>query len=264
MVAYAGKPDRAGAVIRPECVVLPTPAALAGEAARRFVAAGRQAIADRGHFAVVLAGGSTPAGLYRLLAAPPYRDQVDWSRTYVYFGDERCVPPDHPDSNYRMARETLLDVAPIPAGNVFRMAGELSPDEAARRYAALLRRNFSLRGGARPRFDLILLGMGDDGHTASLFPGMPALAEARRLVVGSDVPGYVRPAVSRVTLTYPVLNAARGVLFLVAGANKVAAVAAVLAGPEPPEPLPARRARPRQGRLTWLLDAAAAAGLRDR
>ena len=250
-------------MMKPEIAVLPTPAALAEEAARRFAAIARQAVDDRGLFTVALAGGSTPAGLYRLLAQPPYRDQVDLLRTFVYFGDERCVPPDHPDSDYRMARETLLDAAPIPAANIFRMAGELPPDVAARDYAAILRRNFHLRGRARPRFDLILLGMGDDGHTASLFPDMPALEEKGRLVVGSNVPGYVRPAVPRVTLTFPVINAARQVLFLVTGANKVAAARAVLTGPEPPDPLPARRVRPVHGQLTWLMDEAAAAALKD-
>jgi 6-phosphogluconolactonase len=246
----------------PEVVVLPDPAALAQEAARRFVEAACQAIVERGHFTVALAGGSTPTGLYRLLAQCPYRDQIEWYRTFTYFGDERCVPPDHPDSNYHAAREALLASGSIPAANVFRMAGELGPDAAARAYAAILRRNFDLTGPARPCFDLILLGMGDDGHTASLFPGMPALMERRRPVVGSEVPGYVRPAVSRVTLTLPAINAARQVLFLVAGASKAAALAAVLTGHEPADPLPARRVRPAVGGLTWLLDQAAAAGLR--
>jgi 6-phosphogluconolactonase len=245
----------------PEIVVLPNPAAVAEEAARRVVALAQQAVAERGRFSLALAGGSTPAALYRLLARPPLSDQVDWARTALYFGDDRCVPPDHPDSNDRMARETLLDAAPIPAANVFRIAGESGPDDAAKAYAATLRRTFGLRGSARPRFDLILLGMGDDGHTASLFPGMPALAERRRLAVGSAVPGYVRPAVPRVTLTFPVLNAARQVLFLVAGASKAAAVRGVLTGPEPADPLPARRVQPTDGGLTWLLDEAAAAGL---
>jgi 6-phosphogluconolactonase len=246
----------------PEVVVLPDPAALAQEAARRFIEAACQAIVERGHFTVALAGGSTSTGLYRLLAQRPQRDPIEWSRTFIYFGDERCVPPDHPDSNYHAAREALLASGAIPTANVFRMAGELGLDAAARAYAAILRRNFDLTGSARPCFDLILLGMGDDGHTASLFPGMPALMERRRLVVGSEVPGYVRPAVSRVTLTLPVINAARSVMFLVAGANKAPAVRAVLTGSAPSAPLPARRVQPVQGALIWLLDQAAAAGLR--
>ncbi len=245
----------------PEVVILPDPAGLAEEGARRFVAAAAGAIAARGQFNVALAGGSTPAGLYRALASPPYRDQVDWRWVFVYFGDERCVPPDHPDSNYRMARETLLDHVLLPRANVFRMAGELPPQEAADSYTRILREDFRIHGGSLPRFDLILLGMGDDGHTASLFPGMAALAERWRLVVATEVPAYVRPAVARVTLTLPFLNAAAQVMFLVAGAAKMEAVRAVLTGPAPADLLPARRVRPRNGRLVWLLDEAAAAAL---
>jgi len=247
---------------KPELIILPSPAALAEEAARRFIDSARQAIDENGQFIVVLAGGSTPTGLHSLLAQPPYREQVEWSRTFVYFGDERCVPPDHPDSNYRAARETLLDHVPVPQAHVFRIHGEMPPVTAARAYALLLRRNFGLRGAARPHFDLLLLGMGDDGHTASLFPGMPALEERRRLVVASGVPHYVRPAVSRVTLTLPVLNAAKRIQFLVTGANKITALRAVLTGREPDTPLPARRVRPAQGELTWLVDEAVAKGLR--
>ncbi|OIO98460.1 MAG: 6-phosphogluconolactonase [Anaerolineae bacterium CG2_30_64_16] len=244
-----------------EIHVLPDPDALAQEAGRRFIASASAAISASGQFNVVLAGGSTPAGLYRLLAQAPCRDKVDWSRTFVYFGDERCVPPDHPDSNYRMARETLLDHVPLPSANIFRMPGELDPVAAAAIYAAVLRQDFRTHGLGRPRFDLILLGMGADGHTASLFPGMPALGERWRLVTATAVPADVHPAVPRITLTLPVLNAGREVLFLGAGANKAEAVRAVLAGPKPAEPLPARRVRPRTGTLTWLLDEAAAAGL---
>jgi 6-phosphogluconolactonase len=162
-----------------------------------------------------------------------------------------------------MVQEALLACTPLPPANVFRMAGELPPETAARTYAQVIRRNFRLRGTARPSFDLILLGMGDDGHTASLFPGMPALDEHRRLVVGSDVPAYVRPAVPRITFTFPVLNAARNVLFLVTGANKATAVRAVWGNRQPGEPLPAARVQPVNGRLVWLLDSAAAAGLRS-
>jgi 6-phosphogluconolactonase len=246
-----------------ERVVLPDAAVLTQEAARRFLTIAHDAIAQWGAFAVALAGGSTPASLYRLLTAAPFVHEIDWPHTFIYFGDERCVPPDHPDSNFRMAQEALLARVPLPTANVFRMAGELPPDVAAQAYAQIIRRNFRLRGAARPRFDLTLLGMGDDGHTASLFPGMPALDEHRRLAAGSAVPVYVRPAVPRVTLTLPVLNASRNVLFLVTGSGKAAAVCAVLQGPEPNEPLPARRVQPAQGRLVWLLDSSAAAGLRS-
>jgi len=240
---------------------LPDLAALAQEAGRRFIASASTAISTSERFNVMLAGGSTPAGLYRLLAQTPDCEKVDWSRTFIYFGDERCVPPDHPDSNYRMARETLLDHVPLPPANIFRMAGELEPEVAAATYQRDLRQVFGLTGYGRPRFDLILLGMGADGHTASLFPGSIALAERRRSVVATAVPAGVHPAVRRITVTFPVLNAGWEVLFLVAGANKAEAVRAVLTGPPPAEPLPARRVRPRRGTLTWLLDEAAAGGL---
>lgn len=248
---------------KPEIVILSDPAALAQEAARRFILMAQEAAAERGQFTAALAGGATPAGLYRLLATRPFVDQVPWLHTFVFFGDERCVPPDHPDSNYRMARETLLDRVPLPPSHVFRMAGEQPPHTAAQSYARILHRHFQLVGAARPRFDMIVLGMGDDGHTASLFPGMPALDERRRLVVGSEVPTYVRLAVPRVTLTLPVLNAGRSVLFLVAGASKAATVRDVLTGPIPDDPPPARRVQPIHGQLTWLLDTAASAGLRS-
>lgn len=282
---------------RAEIVTAADPAALAAAAAQRFAASAAAAMKARGRFTVALAGGSTPAALYRLLSQAPYRGQVDWSRTLVFFGDERCVPPEHPWSNYRMARETLLDHVPLPPENIYRMAGERAPEDAAADYARALRRAFGLRGAARPQFDLILLGMGDDGHTASLFPGTAALMERRRLVVALVPPGYVQPAIPRITLTLPVLNAARHVMFLVAGANKAEKVRAVLGagqiadanrpdlpdmafssasrisehperrsaavrGPQSKDaPFPAALVRPTAGNLTWLLDRAAASSL---
>lgn len=254
-------------MFNPFVEIHPDPPALAVAAAQYFSRAAAAAIAARGRFTVALAGGSTPAGLYRLLGEPTWAAQVDWGRTLVFFGDERCVPPDHPWSNYRMARETLLAAVPLPAANIYRVAGELEPATAAATYAAALRRAFGLRGAGRPTFDLILLGMGDDGHTASLFPGMPALDERRRIVVASAVPDYVQPAVSRVTLTFPVLNAARHVIFLVAGASKAEKVRAILGNLRTDHPersaaeskdLPAGRVQPTHGALTWLLDGAAA------
>ncbi len=258
----------------PDIVVLPDPAAVAEEAARRFVALAAQAVQARGRFTVALAGGTTPGALYHLLARLPYRNQIAWERTLIFFGDERCVPPDHPWSNYRMAQEALLAHVPVPAGNIYRMAGELPSESAAAGYAGLLRQVFHLRGTARPRLDLILLGMGEDGHTASLFPDMPALQERRRLVVATQVPEYVQPPVARITLTLPVLNAACHVMFLVTGANKAGKVGAIL-GPGPLESapesrscvksrdrgrqvFPAGRVQPTHGVLTWLLDRAAA------
>lgn len=257
----------------PDIVVLPDPAGIAEEAARRFVALAAQAVQARGRFTVALAGGSTPAALYGLLSRPPYREQVPWERTLIFFGDERCVPPDHPWSNYHMARKTLLDHVPVPPEHIYRMAGELPPGAAAAGYAALLRQAFHLRGAARPQFDLILLGMGEDGHTASLFPDMPALQERRRLVVATQVPEHVQPPVARITLTLPVLNAACHVMFLVTGAGKAEKARAVL---EPMslesasesrlhaesrglgrQAFPAARVQPTHGTLTWLLDRAA-------
>ena len=255
-------------ILRSECTFLPEiviardAALLATDAAGRFVAVAQDAVKKRGHFAVALAGGSTPAALYRLLAQGPFRDEVNWGCTSIYFDDERCVPPDHPDSNYRMAREALLDHVPIPKANIHRMPAELAPQDATAAYSSVLRREFDLRGSARPRLDLILLGMGDDGHTASLFPGMPALEERRKLVAATPAPPYARPAVPRLTLTLPVLNAACCVVFLVSGASKAGAVAhALLSGPDSGDPVPARRVCPREGSLVWLLDEAAAAGM---
>lgn len=257
-----------------EAVVLPDPAGVAEEAARRFVACAAQAIQARGRFTVALAGGSTPAVLYDVLSRPPYREQVAWEQTLIFFGDERCVPPDHPWSNYRMAREALLDRIPVPPANIYRMSGELPPETAAARYVAALRRAFHLRGAARPRFDLILLGMGEDGHTASLFPGMSALQERRRLVVATPVPEYVKPPVARITFTLPVLNAAHQVMFLVVGAGKAEKARVILkdqviasahegsrrkgSRDVGRQALPASQVRPVNGMLTWLLDRAAA------
>ena len=249
------------ATTRPEVHVSPDSAALAREAADRFVAAARAATAARGRFTVALSGGSTPKALYQLLAAPPYRDEVDWRKVYVTCGDERCVPPDDDESNYRLAREALLDHVPIPGDQVRRMPGELPDyDAAARAYESTLRRLFGLAPDSRevPRFDLIYLGLGTDGHTASLFPGSPALHERERLVVA---PYVEQLGAHRLTLTPPVLNAAREVTFLVAGREKAAIVREVLRSPRDVDRLPAQVVAPTDGRLTWLLDAAAAAEL---
>lgn len=248
-----------------ETVIRTDAQSVASEAAKRIIVSARQALAARSGFAFVLAGGSTPRLLYELLASSEYVDRVDWPRVKVYFGDERCVPPDHEWSNYAMARPILLDRVPLPPQNVHRIAGELPPDEAARAYAATIAATLAPEEPALPRFDLILLGMGDDGHTASLFPGMPALRERRAWVAGTRVPEYVRPQVSRVTLTLPVLNAAREVLFMVTGNAKAEPVRRVLRDAEH-DPvaaaLPAAQVLPRDGRLTWLLDAQAASSLR--
>lgn len=208
---------------------------------------------ERGRFTLALSGGSTPRRLYRLLAP----DDVDWSRVELFFGDERCVPPDHADSNYRMVREALLERVPIPAANVHRMRGELGADEAAHAYELELRAAFRLGPKDLPRFDLVLLGLGTDGHTASLFPGTSALDERERLVAPGRSPGA--SADDRVTLTFPVLNAAAAVAFVVAGSEKAAVVAALSSGGDAAGALPASRVRPGDGRVIWMLDHAAAA-----
>jgi 6-phosphogluconolactonase len=203
---------------------------------------------------VALAGGSTPRSLYRLLADDkgPYRTRVPWESTHVFFGDERMVPPDDPDSNARMAFESLLRHVPVPGEQVHRIRGENpDPDRAAEEYEEMLRVTFRLAGREEPRFDLVLLGLGADGHTASLFPGDLALRETVRLAVPSTAP---LPPSARVTLTLPVLNAASSVLFLVTGASKSPAVQRVRRG----EDLPAARVRPQNGSLLWLCDRAAA------
>ena len=236
------------------------PAALARLAASEVAARAEAAVASRGRFTVALAGGTTPARLHALLADPgePFRARIAWERTQVFFGDERHVGPDHPDSNYGAARATLLGRVPLPPGAVHRVRGEV-PDAAAAagEYERELRQVLAPEPGAPPRLDVILLGMGGDGHTASLFPGSEALDERVRLVVA---PWVARLGAHRITLTLPVLDAARTVLFLVAGPEKAPRLAEVLEGPA--SELPAARVRPRDGELLWLLDEAAAALLR--
>jgi 6-phosphogluconolactonase len=231
--------------------------------ARRALAAWRShahaAVASRGAFRVLLSGGSTPRRLFQLLAAPDVRDTLPWQSTQLFWGDERCVPPDHADSNYRMTRETLLDVVGPPADRVHRLEGERSDlDAAARDYQAAVARAFAIDAdGPPPRFDLVLLGMGADAHTASLFPSTRALGESRRWVVANDVPQL---ATRRLTATYPLLDAARSVMFLAAGADKAPALSRVLAAAGDPTAAPARGVAP-AGTLEWVVDRAAAAGI---
>jgi 6-phosphogluconolactonase len=216
----------------------------------------REAIDARGWFTLALAGGRTPRGVYALLADEPrLRDAIDWARVHAFFGDERCVPPDHPESNYGMARAALLSKVPIPAAQVHRMRGELPPAEAAAAYEAELRALAAAPGSA-PRLDLVLLGIGEDGHVASLFPGTPAFDERTRLVVPNHVPHL---GAWRITVTFPVLEAAAAVLFLADGERKAKAVAAALA-PDgaTSDRLPARRVKPASGSVTWIVDRAAA------
>ena len=231
--------------------VYESPEELAEAAAREFVAKAGEAIEERGRSAVVLAGGSTPKATYGVLARD-YAGRIDWSKVHVFFGDERTVPPDHEDSNYRMARESLLDH--IRVGSVHRIRCELPPDEAATAYEEELRDFF---GEELPRFDLILLGIGADGHTASLFPETPALEVADRWVVSNPVP---KLDTNRITLTVPVINAARSVDFLVAGEDKAEALKEILEGDADPRKYPARLIQP-PGGPDWMLDRAAAAAL---
>lgn len=231
-------------------------------AAEKVVALAAEALAARGRFTWALSGGSTPRKLYSLLATVPYVGRVDWDRVHLFWGDERCVPPNHPESNYRMVRETLLAGIHPPAGNVHRMPGEAEPAAGAATYEATLRRVFfdTFGGpaeGGFPRFDLVLLGMGSDGHTASLFPGTPATSEARRWVVWTEVQQLVP---FRLTLTLPVLNAAAHALFLVSGADKAERAREALRADAESSP-PAARVRPVRGEVTWFLDAPAAARL---
>jgi 6-phosphogluconolactonase len=235
-----------------EIVVLDDTNALADEAARRFADAMRAAVDARGRFVVALSGGSTPRALHARLVAMG-ADALPWARAWVIFGDERCVPPDDPASNYGMARDTLLSHVPVPESHVLRMEGERGPDDAAERYEALLR-GMAARldaGDDDPLLDLMLLGVGTDGHTASLFPGTPALDETERWVVPGTAP--VAPH-QRLTLTFPALSRARQILVLAAGADKRDPVTRVLGGDDT---LPSARPRGRE-RTVWLLDRAAA------
>jgi len=244
----------------PEIQIVREPAELFRTAAELFVRAARRAVTDSGRFAVALAGGSTPRALYGLLAEERvWRETMPWEQSHFFWGDERHVLPSHAESNYRMAMEAMLSRVPVPASNVHRIASELAEsDEAARSYERALREFFDLAEGEYPCFDLVLLGIGTDGHTASLFPGTPALGERCRLVVPNRI--EKRRAV-RITLTVPVLNNARHAVFLVSGADKADALAAVIDGPYRPARFPAQLIRPAWGRFTLIADAAAAARL---
>lgn len=240
--------------------VLPTAADLFHAAAEEFIRAARTAIGAQGRFTVALSGGSTPKALYSLLASN-YASFV-WNRVFLFFGDERHVPPTDPESNYRMVNESLLTKIAIPPENVFRVLAENpDADAAASDYESRLRRFFEIRSEIRPpefpRFDLILLGMGPDGHTASLFPDSAALDEQSRLVVANWVAKF---NTHRITLTFPVLNRAAEVMFLASGADKAEMLRQVLEGKNTP-PLPSQRVQPSDGKLLWMLDEAAAAKL---
>jgi 6-phosphogluconolactonase len=240
--------------------VLADEAAVAQRGAELFADDAHQAVAERGPFAVALSGGSTPRRLYELLGREPLRLQVPWQQVHLLWGDERCVPPDSAESNYRMAHEAFADHVPVPADNVLRIRGEDKPAEAAVAYEMSLRglgRTIGVTSLGSPIIDLVLLGIGTNGHTASLFPYSPALWVVERLAVATEVPelGW------RITLTVPVINAARHVVFVVTGEEKAAVLARILQGPSKGDELPAQLIAPRPGRLTWLLDEAAAGRL---
>ena len=232
-------------------------------AAEEFVRLAVKAVSENDRFTVSLAGGSTPVSLYSLLSRSdkPFRAQVSWDKTFFFWGDERHVPPDHPDSNYRMAYEALLSRVPIPAENIHRIKSEVSEaSQAADEYEETLRKFFKLREGQFPRFSLVLLGLGQDAHTASIFPGSQVINETRRLVVA---PWIEKLKSSRITLTPPVLNMAEVVIFLVSGSEKAQALRSVLEGAYQPEHLPAQLVRSKESMVMWLIDQEAASMLQS-
>ena len=243
----------------PTIEIMPDANALAVRAAELFTQAAQEAVKAREQFTVALTGGTTPKALYELLAAPPYADAVPWQQTIVFVGDERCVPYDDERSNYGMARRALLSHVPVPDGNLFPVPTDAGdPAQIAALYAQTLADVFNITPlDAPPVLDLVLLGLGDDGHTCSLFPGMDTVHETARWVMPSP-PGTLPPPVDRVTCTFPVVNAGRRVVFLVSGANKAEAVQDVLEGGADINKRPAVGVRPVNGELVWLLDTAAA------
>jgi 6-phosphogluconolactonase len=237
-----------------------TAARVAAAAADLFASSARAAVETRGVARIAVSGGNTPKEMFALLADPsqPHFARVPWERLELFWVDERCVPPTDKDSNYRMTNEAMLAKVPLAPEQIHRMEGELEPEVAAARYEAAIRTAFRLEGAETPVFDLVLLGMGDDGHTASLFPHTAALHELGRLVVANHVP---QKETWRVTLTLPVINRGREVAFLIEGAGKAEILRDVLVGEYDPESKPSQLIRPESGKLTFLLDATAAAKL---
>lgn len=232
-------------------------------AAEHIAGVAAESIKARGQFTLVLSGGTTPQPVYKRLASATGAGEMDWSRVHLFFGDERCVPPDDERSNYTMVRRVLLDCIHIPPANVHRIRGENEPERAAADYARELRRLLAVEGDPSriPALDLVLLGLGEDGHTASLFPELTAVGETRRWVAAEYAPAA---GMWRVTLTPVLINAARNVTFLVTGAGKAAILREVMEGPRRPESLPAQVVAPTHGALRWLVDAPAAQGRASR
>jgi 6-phosphogluconolactonase len=235
--------------------IVPNSDALAHKAAQEFHRLSEAAVQERGRFSVALSGGNTPRAVYTLLASE--HKELPWDRIHIFFGDERHVPPDHPDSNFRMASESLLSKVPIPEKNVHRIRAELEAEAAAKEYEQELREFFHLTDHDWPRFDLIFLGIGEDGHTASLFPGSKALTEASRRVAANWVEKF---QAFRITLTFPVLNHAAEVLFMVSGAGKAQILSEVLRPGN--RKYPAQNVQPQNGQLLWLVDQDAGSLLR--
>ncbi len=232
---------------------------LSRDAAQYVVRLANEAIVSHGRFTIALSGGNTPRKLYGMLGDEPYRSQIDWALVDIFWSDERCVPPDSEDSNYLLAQQVLLNKIPIPAAQIHRMpADEPDRDAASQAYTDEMRRVFATNG--IPGFDLIQLGMGPEGHTASLFPHQASLHEQQRLVMPVSVP---KPPPPRLTFTPPILNAAHNVLFLVTGADKADAVQAVLEGASNPDEYPAQIVRPTHGEVVWMLDTKAASALKN-
>ncbi len=241
-----------------EIVVCSDAEELKRRTAERFVRFATESVAATGRFTVALSGGSTPKTLYSLLAGQTFQPLVPWSKVYFFWGDERCVPPDHPESNYGMARVTLLEQVPGPLDNVVRVPTEKGDAQCvAAEYERILKTFFGLNEGQQPRFDLILLGMGEDGHTASLFPGTAALQEMGT-VTANDIQ---RLGTHRITLTIPAINQAAHIVFLVSGTSKASVLKEVLEGQYQPTRLPSQSIQPVEGKLIFLLDRAAASEL---
>jgi 6-phosphogluconolactonase len=238
--------------------VFPDRQSLIDGAAEYITRIATDAISKRRRFTIALSGGSTPRPVYSRLATEPFLHQIDWSRVHVFFGDERCVPPDNPQSNFKMAQDALFEHVPLIPSNIHRIHGEDPPEKAAAAYIAVLEKTLGGKSGSgapNDPIDLVLLGMGDNGHTASLFPGMPELLKDPQWVAAKYV---AEVSVWRVTLTPVVLNSARNVAFLVSGADKAEMVTKILEGPYVPEELPSQIIKPTNGDLRWLLDSPAA------
>lgn len=243
----------------PSIKIYPDPAALTLAATDHIVAICNSALERKGWCSLVLSGGSTPKAIYALLRQDEVGAGLDWERIQVFWGDERAVPPDHPDSNYRMAWEALLSQVPIPKANIHRMHGEIDPTEAASDYEWEIRRVFHAERRKTPVvFDLVLLGMGEDGHVASLFPGSSALAESERWVAAVEHTLPPPPTVTRISLTLPIINSAQRVMFIVAGKDKAKSLRQIIEDPEAKRSLPAGLVEPKHGMLLWLLDGGAA------